>query len=70
MAGEAIARHFVLPETRAHPVIQSATMRLAYTLMAYGLVPTKAAQPNMAVRQHSVSVADRPRDIDRQPMCW
>ena len=69
MAGEAIARHFVLPETRAHPVIQSATMRLAYTLMAYGLVPTKAeplvAAPNMAVRQHGVSGADQPRDIGR-----
>ena len=69
MAGEAIARHFVLPETRAHPVIQSATTRLAYTLMAYGLVPTKsefvAAQPDMAVRQMSVSGADEPRDIAR-----
>jgi CheY-like chemotaxis protein len=69
MAGEAIARHFVLPETRAHPVIQSATRRLAYTLMAYGLVPTKAesvaAQPDMAVRQHSMSSADQQRDIAR-----
>ena len=69
MAGNAIARHFVLPETRAHPVIQSATTRLAYTLMAYGLVPTKsesvAAQPDMAVQQIGVSVADRPRDIAR-----
>jgi CheY-like chemotaxis protein len=69
MAGEAIARHFVLPETRAHPVIQSATTRLAYTLMAYGLVPTKAesvaTQPGMTVQQFSVSGADQPRDIAR-----
>ena len=48
MATDAIGRHFVLPETRQHPVIKSAAMELAYLLMAYGLVPSEpAAQPGM-----------------------
>ena len=66
MAADALSRHYVLPETMQHPVIQSATKRLAYTLMAYGLAPTRpepaAAQPEMAMQQSSAGRIDRSRD--------
>lgn len=39
MATDAIGRHNVLPETNQHPAMQSASLQLAYLLMAYGLVP-------------------------------
>ena len=66
MASDAMSRHYVLPETMHHPVIQSVTGRLAYTLMAYGLVPTKpelaAVPPDIAVQHSSVERADRVQD--------
>jgi CheY-like chemotaxis protein len=43
MATDAICRHFVLRETREHPVVKSAAARLAYLLMAYGLEQPKPA---------------------------
>jgi CheY-like chemotaxis protein len=44
MATEAMCKHYIMPETRNHPVVRSECMRLAYTLFAYGLVPTKPAR--------------------------
>ena len=52
MATDAICRHFLLPETRQHPQVQSAIMRLAYQLMAYGLVPAKSDSTERRVEQH------------------
>jgi CheY-like chemotaxis protein len=37
MATDAICHHFVLQETRQHPSVQSAAVRLAHLLIAYGL---------------------------------
>lgn len=67
MATDAICRHFLLPETRQHPQIQSAIMRFAYQLMAYGLVPAKSgsterrAEPHRA--GHHVLVVDDVTDV-------
>jgi len=52
MATDAICRHFLLPETRQHPQVQSAIMRLAYQLMAYGLVPAKSDSAERRAEQH------------------
>jgi CheY-like chemotaxis protein len=65
MAADALSRHYVLPETVQHPAIQSETTRLAYTLMAYGMAPTKtepaAAWSTIAIQQSSAARFDRPR---------
>jgi CheY-like chemotaxis protein len=58
MAADAVSRHFVLPETRQHPVVRSATMKLAYLLMAYGLVPSKPA----VAKPSGAETADMPND--------
>jgi hypothetical protein len=42
LAADVIGRRYVLPETMEHPQIRSECMRLAYLLMAYGLIPAKA----------------------------
>jgi CheY-like chemotaxis protein len=47
MATDAICRHFVLNETRQHPVVKSAAVRLAHLLTAYGLAEP---QPVTVVR--------------------
>ncbi len=39
MATDAIGRHYVAADATEHQAIRSACMRLAYTFMAYGLVP-------------------------------
>jgi hypothetical protein len=39
LATDAIRRRYVLPETMAHPSVRSECMRLAYMIMACGLVP-------------------------------
>lgn len=56
MAAEAMGKHYIMPETMDHPAIRSACMRLAYTLMAFGLVPSKAKN---AVPQPVVAAAAR-----------
>jgi CheY-like chemotaxis protein len=69
IATDAISRHYVLPETRWHPAIQSASMELAYLLMAYGLVSTKL-EPT-AIRSeisayntgHNILVVDDVNDV-------
>jgi CheY-like chemotaxis protein len=48
MATKAMCKHYIMPETKNHPVVRSECMRLAYTLYAYGLVPTN---PECAVTQ-------------------
>ncbi len=62
MAIDAMERQYVLPETMQHPVVMYAATRLAYSLMAYGLVPrAPAAQPEavgqprraQAAREHA-----------------
>ena len=40
LATRAIRRRYVLPETMEHPQVRSECMRLAYTIMAYGLAPS------------------------------
>ena len=42
MATDALCRRYISPETRRDPQVQSACINLAYDLMAYGLVATKA----------------------------
>lgn len=63
MASGAVGRHFVLAETRQHPVIQSAARRLAYLLMAYGLAPTKTKP--VAAQQGNAQSAEGARDSAR-----
>ena len=69
LATNALSRHYVLPETMQHPVIQIATERLAYTLMAYGLAPTSrnpaAAQSELAMQPSSAGRIDRSGATDR-----
>jgi CheY-like chemotaxis protein len=66
IAADALSRQYLLPETMHHPAIQSATKRLAYTLMAYGLAATgpepAAARSEIAIQQSSAGRLDRPRD--------
>ena len=38
LATDVIRRRYVLPETMEHPQVRSECMRLAYLLMAYGLI--------------------------------
>jgi CheY-like chemotaxis protein len=44
MATDVVCRHYVLPETRHHPVVRSACVRLAYQLTAYGAASTTAPE--------------------------
>jgi hypothetical protein len=45
MATDAVARNYVLPETLAHPMVQISVIKLAYWLMAYGLVSAEGGAP-------------------------
>ncbi len=69
MAADALSRHYVLPETMQHPAIRSATKRLAYTLMAYGMAPTgpepAAARSAIPIQQSNPARLDQPRDTGR-----
>jgi len=68
MATDAICRHFLLPETRQHPQVQSAIMRFAYQLMAYGLVPAKSHARNVAPSR--TAPATMSWWWTTSPMCW
>jgi CheY-like chemotaxis protein len=46
MAAEIVRKGYILPETMLHPVIRSSITKLAYDLVAYGLVP---AAPDLAL---------------------
>jgi CheY-like chemotaxis protein len=57
-ATEAMARQYIMPETMTHPAVQALVRKLAYMIMAYGLVPsTPAEQP---VKQDQPQAVERP----------
>lgn len=56
MATEIVRKGYILPETMLHPVIKSSITKLAYELVAYGLVP---AEPELT------SATDRRRRSSR-----
>jgi CheY-like chemotaxis protein len=65
-ATDAVGRYCILPETMEHPVIRSACTRLAYHLMAYGLVPTGQDAAVVATarrRENSVGLHRTPTHI-------
>jgi CheY-like chemotaxis protein len=58
MATDVICRHYILPETRRHPMVRSACVRLAYQLMAYGAASTMAPEmPDPARNPHDLETS-------------
>jgi CheY-like chemotaxis protein len=63
LATEAVRRSFSCPDVLQHPVVASSIRRLAYQLMAYGLVPAEPAVETAASKprpagQHVLVVDD------------